>query len=49
MFSTESPLLSIGLDVGVGGIVFPGARLDLRAISLGEVMSLCRSNSVFWG
>ena len=49
MISTKSPLFSIGLDVGVGGIVFPGARLDLRAISLGEVMSLCRSNSVFWG
>lgn len=47
VFSTESPLLSIGLDVGVGGIVFSWARLHLRAISLGEIVSLCRSNSVF--
>ena len=48
MFSTKSPLLSIGLDVGVGGIVFAGAWLDMRPISLGEIVSLSCSNPVLW-
>jgi hypothetical protein len=48
MFSPESPLLSIGLDVGVCGVVFAGAWLDMRAISLGEIVSLCRPNPVLW-
>lgn len=47
VFSTESPLLSIGLDVGVGRIVFSWAWLHLGAISLGEIVSLSRANSVF--
>jgi hypothetical protein len=47
VFSTESPLLSVGLHVGVGRIVFTWAWLHLRAISLGEVVSLSRTNSIF--
>ena len=47
VFSTESPLLSVGLHVGVGGIVFSWAWLHLRAISLGEIVSLSRANSIF--
>jgi hypothetical protein len=49
MFSTESPLLSIGLDVGISRIVFSWAWLDMRAISLGEIVSLGCPNPVFWG
>ena len=48
VLSTKSPLFSIGLDVGVCGIVFAGAWLNLRPISLGEIVSLSCSNPVLW-
>ena len=48
VLSTKSPLLSVGLDIGVCGIVFAGAWLHLRPISLGEIVSLSSSNPVLW-
>ncbi len=49
VLSTKSPLLSVGLDIGVCGIIFAGAWLHLRPISLGKIVSLSCSNPVLWG
>ena len=48
MFSPESPLLTIGFDVGVSRVVFAWAWFYMRAISLGEIVSLSRPYPVLW-